>query len=177
MANIDLEGIRKLVENMPIPYAKMSGMYLDTLEERHAKVVMPLDDLHKNHVGVAYAGSMFVLAEVYTAIIIYATYGMDKYIPIAAKDEITYIKPTKKDLVIDMSISEEKAAEMIKPIEERGRGRGGQSSRGPCGEPEVFRGACGPGGFSREKAQTGTEKIGVVFLTASAAGIKIKIPK
>ena len=123
MANIDIEGIKKLVENMPIPYAKMSGMYLDQIEERHARVVLPLDDLHKNHVGVAYAGSMFVLAEVYTAIILYATYGMEKYIPIAAKDEITYIKPTKKDLVIDMTISEEQAAEMIKPIEERGRGR------------------------------------------------------
>ncbi len=123
MANIDFEGIRKLVENMPIPYAKMSGMYLDTIEERHAKLVLPLDDLHKNHVGTAYAGSMFVMAEVYTAIIIYATYGMDKYIPIAAKDEITYLKPTKNDLVIDMTLTEEQAEAMIKPVEERGRGR------------------------------------------------------
>lgn len=123
MSEININAIKKLVENMPIPYAKMSGMYLDAIEERHARMVLPLGELHKNHVGTAYAGSMFVLAEVYTAVLIYAAYGMDKYIPIASKAEIEYVKPTKADLVIDVALSEEEAAEMIRPIEERGRGR------------------------------------------------------
>lgn len=123
MANVNCEAIKKLVENMPIPYAKMSGLYLEEIEERHAKLCLPLGDLHKNHVGTAYAGSMFVLAEIYTAVIIYATYGMEKYIPIASKAEIEYMKPTRNDLVIDMSFTEEEAAELIRPVEERGRGR------------------------------------------------------
>lgn len=123
MEEKNLEAIRNLVENLPIPYAKMSGMYLDEVAERHAKLVLPLDDLHKNHVGTAYAGSIFVLAEIYTGVIIYATYGMEKYIPIASKIEIEYVKPTRKDLVIDVTLSEEEAAEMIRPVEERGRGR------------------------------------------------------
>ena len=101
----------------------MSGMYLDEIEERHVRMILPLGELHKNHVGTAYAGSMFVLAEIYTAVIIYACYGMEKYIPIASKAEIEYVKPTKKDLVIDVALSEEEAEEMIRPIEERGRGR------------------------------------------------------
>ena len=36
---------------------------------------------------------------------------------------IDYKKPCKTDLIIDMSMSEEEAAEKIKPIDERGRGR------------------------------------------------------
>lgn len=123
MSNVNCKAIEKLVKNMPIPYAKMSGMYLDKIEERHARLCLPLGDLHKNHVGTAYAGSMFVLAEIYTAVIIYATYGMEKYIPIASKAEIEYLKPTRNDLVIDMSLTEEEAQEMIAPIEEKGRGR------------------------------------------------------
>lgn len=123
MVKENLNEIKKLIENMPIPYAKMSGMYLEEVEERHAKMVLPLGELHKNHVGTAYAGSMFVLAEIYTAVIIYATYGLDKYIPIASKAEIEYVKPTKSDLVIDVTLSEEEAEDMIRPVKERGRGR------------------------------------------------------
>jgi len=120
---IDFDMIRSKIENIAIKYVAQSGVYLDLVEERHARLVMPVNDLHLNHVGIVYAGSMFVIAELMTAVLLYCTYGTDKYVPIAVKDEIEFLKPTKKDLVVDVSLTEEEAAEMIKPVEERGKGR------------------------------------------------------
>lgn len=121
--DINFELIREKVNNTSIKYVALSGVYLETAEERHARMVMPLSDIHLNHIGIAYAGSMFVIAEVMTAVILYCTYGTEKYVPIAVKDEIEFIRPTKNDLVVDMRLTEEEAEELIKPIEERGKGR------------------------------------------------------
>lgn len=122
-ANNDFEKIKEKFNNIKIKWVAMSGLYADIIEERHARLVLPLRDLHVNHVGTAYAGSMFMLAEMMQAAIIFCTYGTEKYIPIASKMEIEYLKPTKKDLVVDMRLTEEEAEEKIKPIEERGKGR------------------------------------------------------
>lgn len=120
---IDLEDIKSRYANNKIKWVKDSGVYLDVIEERHARLVLPLGDLHLNHVGVAYAGSIFMLGEVSTAAILYSAYGTEKYIPIASKAEIEFIKPAKTDLVVDYTMSGEEAAILIEPIEERGRGK------------------------------------------------------
>lgn len=120
---IDFADIKVRFENLKIKWVAMSGIYPDIIEERHARLVMPLKDLHVNHVGTAYAGSIFVLAEMSIAAIIYCTYGTDKYIPIVSRFEIDYLQPATKDLVVDIRMSPEEAAEKIKPIEERGKGR------------------------------------------------------
>lgn len=120
---IDFNDIRSRYENIKIKWVAQSGLRLEVAEERHVRLVLPLGDLHINHVGIAYAGSMFMLAEMSTAAIIYCTYGTEKYIPIASKAEIEYLKPTKKGLIVDVALSEEEAVEKIKPIEERGKGK------------------------------------------------------
>jgi len=101
----------------------MAGLRLDILEERHAKVSMPLGDTHVNHVGGAYAGSTFVLCEVAGGYAIFSTYGEDQFIPVVSKMTITYLKPTSKECYIDISFTEEEAEKMIAPILERGKGR------------------------------------------------------
>ena len=110
-------------KNLKIKWAAMSGIYADILEERHVRMILPLSDLHTNHVGIAYAGSMFMLAEISTAAIILCTYGTDKWVPIVSRIEMDFTRPTKKDLVVDMRLTEEEAAEKIKAIEERGKGK------------------------------------------------------
>lgn len=123
MSNIDFDLIKKRAENMSIPYVKMSGLRCEIAEERHCRMVMPLTRDHINHVGVAYAGSLFVLGEVFTAFILSCTYGDEKFIPIAAKDEIEFIKPCREDMVVDYSMTQEEADALIAPVLERGKGR------------------------------------------------------
>lgn len=120
---IDFADIRARFENPKIKWVAMSGIYPEIMEERHSRLVMPLGDLHVNHVGTAYAGSIFVLAEMSIAAIIYCTYGTDKYVPIVSRFEIDYMKPATKDIVVDVRLTEEEAAEKIRPIEEKGKGR------------------------------------------------------
>lgn len=123
MENTDFEAIKKRGNDSSIPYIKMSGIQLEIAEERHCRMVMPLTRDHINHVGVAYAGSLFVLAEVFTAYLLACTYGDGVWVPIQAKDEIEFVKPCREDMVIDVSLTKEEADAMIAPILERGKGR------------------------------------------------------
>lgn len=107
--------------NGPIKYVNMAGIIPEIVEERHVRFVMPVAGAHLNHVGVAYAGSMFVLAEVTGANLFMCTYGKDNnYVPILKRLDISYLKPTKSDLVIDISLTPEEAEEKIKEVKERG---------------------------------------------------------
>lgn len=123
MSKIDFDAIRKRAENSAIPYVRESGLRLEIAEERHCRMVMPLSEKHINHVGVAYAGSLFVLGEVFTAYLLSCTYGHDTWVPIAAKDEIEFIKPCREDMVVDVTLTQEEADALIAPVLERGKGR------------------------------------------------------
>ncbi len=120
---INLEEIKKRYANNKIKLLRESGMYLEVAEERHVRLVMPLGDLHINHIGTAYAGSIYMIGEAITAAIIYSNYGTDSYVPIISKSEIEFLKPASKDLVVDFPMTEEEAATLIAPVEERGKGR------------------------------------------------------
>lgn len=116
------EGLAAGVSDGPTPYVNMAGLKAELVEERHVRLVLPVAERHLNHVGIAYAGSEFVLAEISGATLFMATYGTDKYVPILKGVELKFLKPGTKDLVVDISLSEEEAAEKIKEVEERGRG-------------------------------------------------------
>lgn len=116
------EGLAAGVSDGPTPYVNMAGLKAELVEERHVRLTLPVAERHLNHVGIAYAGSEFVLAEISGATLFMATYGTDKYVPILKGVELKFLKPGTKDLVVDISLSEEEAAEKIKEVEERGRG-------------------------------------------------------
>jgi acyl-coenzyme A thioesterase PaaI-like protein len=108
--------------NGPIEYLNLAKIIPEIIEDRHVRFVLPLTKTHVNHVGIAYAGSMFVLAEAAGANLFVALYGQDKFVPIIKGVEVKYLKPCKTDMIADLTISEEDVAAKIKPIEERGRG-------------------------------------------------------
>ena len=108
-----------------IPYLNMAGVVPEVVEKNHVRFRLPVEPTHMNHVGIVHAGSYFVVGESAGATLIWACYAESgkTYTPIIANVTIDYKKPCKTDLIIDMSMSEEEAAEKIKPIDERGRGR------------------------------------------------------
>ena len=106
-----------------IGYAAISGLRTEIAQERRVRLVMPLADIHKNHVGAAYAGSIFVIGEIAAAGIVRCTYGSKNYIPILSKAEITYIRPAKEDLVVDVSMTQEEAEEKIAYVQKNGKGK------------------------------------------------------
>lgn len=120
--HVDLEKVRARYDHPGIRYVAMSGIRADVLEERHAKLSMPLGDLHINHVGTAYAGSIFIAIELSAAALFFCTYGVEEWVPIVRSVTVDYLKPTKLELTADLSLTAEEAAEKIAPVEERGRG-------------------------------------------------------
>lgn len=119
---MEIDRIREMFDNSPVKWLALSGLRLEEVAERRVKLVLPVADLHLNHVGIAYAGSMFIVMELAGALLFQATYGMDTYVPVLKKIEINYLRPTAKDLVAELTISAEEAEEKIKPIKEKGRG-------------------------------------------------------
>jgi acyl-coenzyme A thioesterase PaaI-like protein len=117
---MDYSSIKPLVEET-IPWVQDSGVKAELLEERHIVLRLPKEK-HLNHVGIVYAGSLFMIMELAGATLFGCTYSYGKYIPINKEQSIKFLKMGTTDIVCDLSITKEKAAEMIKPIDEKGKG-------------------------------------------------------
>ncbi|WP_165172714.1 DUF4442 domain-containing protein [Adlercreutzia sp. ZJ242] len=110
------------VSNGPTPFVNRAELRAEVVEERHVRIVLPLGQLHRNHVGIAYAGSEFVLAEIAGGTLFMATYGTDEFVPILKSVECAYVKPGVKDLHVDLALTEQEAQDKIALARERGRG-------------------------------------------------------
>ena len=110
------EGLADNVNNGPTPFINMANMQAEVVEERHVKLRLPVEGLHMNHVGIAYAGSEFILAEIAGGTLFMATYGTDEFVPILKGVDIKFVKPGTKDLQVDIALTEEEAEEKIAPV-------------------------------------------------------------
>ena len=116
------EEVRQGIIKSPIEFLTVAGVEPLCVEERHVACKLPAGHMHLNHVGIMYAGSYFILAEATGANLLKCTYGK-QYVPIIKSAELNYLKPSKKDLIIDLSMTEEEAEERIAYIKEHGKGQ------------------------------------------------------
>ncbi|WP_165047071.1 MULTISPECIES: DUF4442 domain-containing protein [unclassified Adlercreutzia] len=122
---MDAGFFQELADNVsmgPTPFVNRAELRAEVVEERHVRIVLPLGQLHRNHVGIAYAGSEFVLAEIAGGTLFMATYGTDEFVPILKSVECAYVKPGVKDLHVDLALTEQEAQDKIALARERGRG-------------------------------------------------------
>ena len=105
-----------------IPVVKYGGVKVEKLEERDIILSMPTEN-NLNHVGMMYAGSTFILLEMAGAALFATTYDIFKYILINSGMSIKYLKPATTKIFCHLTITREEADAMMKPIEEKGKGR------------------------------------------------------
>lgn len=117
-----LDGLARSVNEGPTPFVNLAQLRPEVIEERHVRLGLPVQGLHMNHVGIAYAGSEFVLAEIAGGTLFMAAYGGDEFVPILKGVDIKFVKPGTKDLYVELALTEEEAEEKIRPVRERGRG-------------------------------------------------------
>lgn len=110
------------LQHSKINYLNVAGIIPMVAEERHVVNRLPANSMHLNHVDIMYAGSYFVFAESAGAELIKCTYA-GQYVPIIKSVNIDYMKPSKKDLIIDISMTEEEAKERIAYVDEHGKGQ------------------------------------------------------
>lgn len=116
------EELAKNVSNGPTPYVNEAHLRAEVVEKGHVRLCLPVSEGHLNHVGMAYAGSEFVLAEIAGGTFFMATYGTDEYVPVLKGVEIKYLAPGKTDLFCEICLSEDEANQKIAEVRERGRG-------------------------------------------------------
>lgn len=81
---VDIEKVRKSLEVCPIKWVGDGKFTNEILDERHVRVVVPVEGLHLNHVGIVYAGTMFTAMELAAGAIFMCTYGLDEFVPLSA---------------------------------------------------------------------------------------------
>ncbi|MDR2835230.1 MAG: DUF4442 domain-containing protein [Bacteroidales bacterium] len=118
----ELFEIEKTVSETTNEYVKLSELKILKLEERNIKIEMPINTANINHIGTFYAIPMIMLMEVTGSTLIRSTFGLNDYTIIIKKTEISFIKPSTKNLICEISISKNEAIKLITPINERGQG-------------------------------------------------------
>lgn len=103
------------------PWVSQSGLTAEVLEPRHVLLRLP-GERHLNQVGHVYSGALFTLMEMAGAALLACSYPFGKYIPINKGMEIQFLSPAVTDVLCELSLSEEEANEMRRPIDEKGKG-------------------------------------------------------
>ena len=99
---------------------KRTGLRVEALKERYAKVMMPLEG-NVSHLGTMYAGSLFVLGEFSGGIIFGVTFDYTKYVPVVKDISIRFVRAAKSDVVMEIAMSKEKAADIEREAEKQGK--------------------------------------------------------
>ena len=98
-----------------------TGLKVLELRERYAKSMMPLEG-NINHIGIMYAGSLFTLGEFSGGVIHLVTWDVNKYVPIVKEVNIRFRRPAMTDVTLEVTISEEEAARVVRDADEKGKG-------------------------------------------------------
>ena len=94
---------------------KRTGMKIVGLRDRYCQMLMPLEG-NTNHVGMMYAGSLFTIGEIPGGLIVLASYGFDKYVPIVKEVSIRYKSPAKTDVTLELEWTKEYAEALEKQV-------------------------------------------------------------
>lgn len=103
-----IEGIRR------------TGLKVIALRERYVKLLMPLEG-NVNHIGMMYAGSIFVIGEVMGGAIFGASFDLQKYYPIVKEVQINFRRPALTDITVELELSAAKAADILNQMHQQGK--------------------------------------------------------
>jgi len=99
---------------------KRTGIKIIGLRDRYCKMLMPLEG-NTNHVGMMYAGSLFTIGEIPGGLIVLASYGFGKYVPIVKEVSISFKSPAKTDVTLELEWTKEYAEALEKKVLENGK--------------------------------------------------------
>ncbi|HPR51981.1 MAG TPA: YiiD C-terminal domain-containing protein [Deltaproteobacteria bacterium] len=97
-----------------------TGLEIVGLRDRYAKLVMPLKP-NLNHIGIMYAGSLFILAECSGGILWYVSFDIKRFYPIVKEISVKYKRPATTDVTLEVQLSEEEARAMQEETDRVGK--------------------------------------------------------
>jgi thioesterase domain-containing protein len=103
-----------------VPLIARTGATITHLKDRYARIVMPFAP-NTNHIGVMYAGSLFILAELSGGVIWYVSFDHTRFYPIIKEASIRYRRPATTDVSLEVSLGEAEAAAIQAEAEREGK--------------------------------------------------------
>ncbi|HDP81174.1 MAG TPA: DUF4442 domain-containing protein [Spirochaetes bacterium] len=113
------EKIAAYTEN-GIEAIKRTGLRVVECRDNYTKLMMPLEG-NVNHIGMMYAGSLFILGEVIGGVIFGVSFDYMKYVPIAKEVTIRYRKPTLSDVTLEAQMTPDRVRELQELTEQKGK--------------------------------------------------------
>ena len=104
------------------PFVERSGLELLHLERGHAVLRLPLEP-NVNHVGWAYAGALFTLAEIPGGVLFGSAFDVSRFFPIVGELSIRFTAPAKTATLVDARMSDEEINRVTAELEERGKAK------------------------------------------------------
>jgi thioesterase domain-containing protein len=112
------DAVYLLAESVPI--IGKTGARIESLTDRHAKIVMPLEP-NINHIGIMYGGSLFILAELSGGVIWYVSFDHTRFYPIIKEVTIKYRRPATTDVSLEVGLSEADAMDIQEAADREGK--------------------------------------------------------
>jgi len=101
-------------------FTERMGLETVKVGKGYAKLKAPIRG-NENHVGIMYAGALFTLAEVPGGTLFYSLFDGSKYYPVVKDMYIRFRRPAKTDVTIEITMSEQRAAEIAAEADKNGK--------------------------------------------------------
>lgn len=100
----------------------LEKMGIEVLESVPGRAVALLPfEANRNHVGTAYAGSLFSVAEVLGGVLALQSFTLEGYAPVVKSMSINYLKPALGDVCATVEISHDEIARVLAEAAEVGK--------------------------------------------------------
>ncbi len=116
---MDTQAVQNLLDES-IPTTHFLGIQVDQVKPGAVRLRMRLAPQTLNHLGTAYAGAIFSLAEIAGGVAMLSAFDPAEYLMLARRLEIEYLRPGRSDLVCAPRVSPEAIAQARANIAERG---------------------------------------------------------
>ena len=81
---------------------------------------MPFARPVENHLGIAYAGAIFALAEITGGVVMLSAFDTSAVTVLIRRLEIDFVRPSRRDLYCDLRLSDERIAEASAAVTTQG---------------------------------------------------------
>ncbi|MBN2392636.1 MAG: PaaI family thioesterase [Anaerolineae bacterium] len=117
---MDASDIQSLIEEK-VPVADFLGLEVEVVEPGHARFRMPFSPRIKNHLDIVYAGAIFALAEIAGGVAMLSAFKQDSCTVLTRRVEIDYVRPSRSDLLCEVTVPDTDVAENMAAVEADGR--------------------------------------------------------
>ena len=117
---MDVSDVQSLIEEK-VPVAGFLGLEVEVVESGHARLRLPFGPRIKNHLDIVYAGAIFALAEIAGGVVMLSAFEQDGCTVLARRMEIDYVRPSRSDLLCDITLSDTIIAESRAAVRAEGK--------------------------------------------------------